>query len=111
MTDAKTFMMSTMRPFPPNEAIGAFTVGSIETITIFTMTGPIPTMIATIVGSTKAGTREEGVVRHGGMLNSPGVTVVGNIGTDRDDMTTVVTLGFRNDPSSEETCVAFVPKE
>ena len=57
-----------------------------------------------------AGTGESIVIRSG-MLNSPGVTVVGNIGTNRDDMTTAAALGLRNDLSSQETCVASVLKE
>ena len=42
-----------------NGVLGAFTVGSNAIITIFTLTGRIPTMAVTIVGCTEAGTMED----------------------------------------------------
>jgi len=83
MTGAKTSIVNTtMIVLPLDGVIGAFTVGSNAIITIFTMTGLIPTMAAAIAGGTEAGTMED-IVMMGGMATGTGMVVDMGI-IDRD---------------------------
>jgi len=83
MTGAKiSIVNTTMIVLPLDGVIGAFTAGSNAIITIFTMTGLIPTMAATIVGCTEAGTMED-IVMMGGMATGTGMVVDMGI-IDRD---------------------------
>ena len=83
MTGAKiSIVNTTIIVLPPDGVISAFTAGSTAIITIFTMTGLIPTMAAAIVGGTEAGTMED-IVMMGGMAIGTGM-VVGMSIIDRD---------------------------
>lgn len=101
ITDKKTSIaIITIIALPPTGVTSAFTAGFSETITIFTMTDAIPTMVAMIAGSTEAGTKGDA---RGGMATRTGM-VVGGI--TRDGMTTVVAivpLGISSVPSTEGT--------
>jgi hypothetical protein len=84
-TGVKTSIANTIRILPPDGAIGASIAGSIETIVIFTMTGPIPTIIVMTEGGIVGGIRGDSV---GGMAIGTGMvmeiieTDVGTIRTD-----------------------------
>ena len=83
MTGAKiSIVNTTIIVLPPDGVISAFTAGSTAIITIFTMTGLIPTMAAAIAGGTEAGTMED-IVMMGGMAIGTGM-VVGMSIIDRD---------------------------
>lgn len=85
MTGAETSIANTISLPPPDGAIVASIAGSNETIIIFTTTGVIPTMAATIAGGIEAGTRGDMM---GGMATGTGMvmeiieTDVGSIRTD-----------------------------
>ena len=85
MTGAETSIANTIRILPPDGAIVASIAGSNETMMIFTTTGAIPTMAATIAGGIEAGTRGEmmgGMVTGTGMVMEIIETDVGTIRTD-----------------------------
>ena len=83
MTGVKiSIVNTTIIVLPPNGVISAFIAGSNAIITIFTITGLIPTMAATIVGGIEAGTMK-GIVMMGGMAIGTGM-VIGMDIIDRD---------------------------
>jgi len=83
MTGAKiSIVNTTIIALLPNGAISVFIAGSNAIITIFTLTGLIPTMAATIATGTEAGTMED-LVMMGGMATGTGMVIDMDI-IDRD---------------------------
>ena len=112
MTGVKiSIVNTTIIVLPPDGVISAFTAGSNAIITIFTMTGLIPTMAAAIAGGTEAGTMED-IVMMGGMAIGTGM-VIGmdiidrNVGIIHSDNTrAILTISFssENFVSLEKLC-------